>query len=214
MTAGADARGAPDLDAMSRRLGAEFASLVDMSAIAEVVKTSQDLLNVDSSPAGRANTDHIERFARERLLAMAKSDGKLVPAVPAVLFLCVRNAGRSQMALAWFRRLAGDRALAWSGGSEPGSALDPNAVAAMDEVGLDISGEFPKPWTPEIVRGADLVVTMGCGDACPVVPGQRYEDWALPDPAGQPIEEVRPIRDEIGRRVEDLVTRLGVRDAG
>ena len=128
--------------------------------------------------------------------------------VPSVLFLCVHNAGRSQMALGWFRHLAGERAVAWSGGSEPGDEVNPAAVAAMAEVGIDIAREFPKPWTEEIVQAADVVVTMGCGDECPYFPGKRYEDWVLDDPAGQPLEAVRPVRDEIRRRVERLVAEL------
>jgi len=123
---------------------------------------------------------------------------------PAVLFLCVHNAGRSQMALGWFKRLAGDHAVAWSGGSEPAAEVNPAAVAAMAEVGIDISQEFPKPWTDEMARAADVVVTMGCGDACPLFPGTRYEDWELADPFGKSVEDVRPVRDEIGRRVREL----------
>jgi len=129
---------------------------------------------------------------------------------PAVLFLCTHNAGRSQMALGFFNHLAGDRAVAWSGGSEPGAEVNPAAVAAMAEVGIDISGEFPKPWTDEIVRAADVVITMGCGDACPVYPGRRYEEWILPDPAGQPMEAVRPIRDDIEERVRRLLADLNI----
>ena len=130
--------------------------------------------------------------------------------VPAVLFLCVHNAGRSQMALGFFLHLAGDRAIAWSGGSEQGKRVNPSAVAVMREVGIDISGEFPKPWTDEIVRAADVVVTMGCGDACPVFPGKRYEDWTLADPAGRDVAAVRPIRDEIEQRVRRLLDELHV----
>ena len=130
--------------------------------------------------------------------------------LPTVLFLCVHNAGRSQMALGWFRHLAGEQAVAWSGGSEPADEVNPAAVAAMTEVGIDIGTEFPKPWTDEIVRAADVVVTMGCGDACPLFPGKRYEDWVLDDPAGMGIDAVRPIRDEIGRRVGELLTSLGL----
>jgi protein-tyrosine-phosphatase len=130
--------------------------------------------------------------------------------LPVVLFLCVHNAGRSQMALGWFQRLAGDRAVAWSGGSEPGLEVNPAAVEAMAEVGIDITEEFPKPWTDEIVQAADVVVTMGCGDACPIFPGKRYEDWPLDDPAGQDVVAVRPIRDEIERRVRVLLDSLGV----
>ena len=129
---------------------------------------------------------------------------------PAVLFLCVHNAGRSQMAAGWLRHLAGDRVTVWSGGSEPASEVNASAVAAMNEVGIDITAEFPKLWTDEIVRAADVVVTMGCGDACPVFPGKRYEDWELTDPAGQAVDAVRPIRDEIRARVEMLMTSLGV----
>ena len=129
---------------------------------------------------------------------------------PEVLFLCVHNAGRSQMALGWFTRLAGDRAIAWSGGSEPTSEINPAAITAMAEVGIDISNEFPKPWTEEIVRAADAVITMGCGDACPIFPGKRYEDWEIADPAGRDLETVRRVRDEIGQRVRALLESLAV----
>jgi len=127
---------------------------------------------------------------------------------PSVLFVCVHNAGRSQMALGWFEHLAGDRAVAWSGGSEPGTEVHAAAVEVMAEVGIDIRSEFPKPWTEEVVRAADVVITMGCGDACPIFPGRRYEDWTLPDPAGQGLDQVRAIRDEIRRRVGALVDGL------
>ena len=136
------------------------------------------------------------------------------PDPPAVLFLCVHNAGRSQMALGWFNHLAGGRAIAWSGGSEPAAQVNPAAVAAMAEVGIDIAREYPKPWTDELVRAADVVVTMGCGDACPYYPGTRYEDWKLDDPHEQGIEVVRPIRDEIERRVRALLTDLGIEPGG
>ena len=151
-----------------------------------------------------------ERFARQRLKALARVEGKVTDGMPVVLFLCVHNAGRSQMALGWFNHLAGERAVAWSGGSEPGNEVNPSAIAAMAEIGIDISQEFPKPWTDEIVRAADVVVTMGCGDAYPIFPGKRYEDWSLTDPFGKSVEEVRPTRDEIGRRVEELLASLGV----
>src|SRR5881227_58435 len=134
----------------------------------------------------------------------------LDPNAPVVLFLCVHNAGRSQMALGWFNDLAGGRAVGWSGGSEPAESVNAIAVAAMAEVGIDIAREFPKPWTDDIVRAADVVVTMGCGDACPFFPGKRYLNWILNDPAGQTLEDVRPIRDEIERRVRQLLTELDV----
>lgn len=151
-----------------------------------------------------------ERFARQRLEALAKVEGKSDDTRPTVLFLCVHNAGRSQMAMGWFHAIAGDRAVAWSGGSEPSSQVNPAAIAAMAEVGIDITNEFPKPWTDEIVRAADAVITMGCGDACPIFPGKRYEDWVLEDPQGLDVESVRPIRDEIKDRVEALLESLGI----
>jgi arsenate reductase (thioredoxin) len=127
-----------------------------------------------------------------------------------VLFVCTHNAGRSQMALGFFTHLAGDHAVAWSGGSDPAGRINPSAIAAMAERDIDISAEYPKPWTDEIVRAADVVVTMGCGDACPVFPGRRYEDWDIDDPAGKDVTDVRPIRDEIERRVRALLASLEV----
>jgi len=128
--------------------------------------------------------------------------------LPGVMFLCVHNAGRSQMALGWFNALAAGRATARSGGSEPANAVNPVAVEAMREVGIDIGNAQPKRWTDDTMTGVDVVITMGCGDACPVVAGARYEDWPLDDPAGLPIDAVRPIRDEIGQLVRDLLARL------
>ena len=151
-----------------------------------------------------------ERFARQRLRALAKVEGKSSDDKPIVLFLCTHNAGRSQMAMGFFTHLAGDAAVAWSGGSEPGNEVNPAAAQAMAEVGIDISGEYPKPWTDEIVQAADVVITMGCGDACPVFPGRRYEEWVLDDPAGQDVDGVRPIRDDIEERVRRLLTDLHV----
>jgi arsenate reductase len=151
-----------------------------------------------------------ERFARDRLRAVAKNEGKVSSDMPTVLFLCVHNAGRSQMAAGWMRHLAGDRVDVLSGGSDPASQVNPAAVEAMREVGIDIADEFPRPWTDEIVGAADVVVTMGCGDACPVIPGRRYVDWELDDPAGKPVDAVRPVRDEIEQRVRALLSDLDV----
>ena len=155
-----------------------------------------------------------ERFARQRLQALARVEGKATDGRPIVLFLCVHNAGRSQIAMGFFQHLAGEGAVAWSGGSEPGTQVNPSAIEAMRERGIDISTEFPKPWTEEVVRAADVVVTMGCGDACPVYPGKRYVDWELDDPAGKSVEDVRPVRDEIERRVRDLLASINVHVAG
>jgi arsenate reductase (thioredoxin) len=130
--------------------------------------------------------------------------------LPAVLFLCVHNAGRSQMGLGWLKHLGGDRVVGYSGGSAPAASINPVAVEAMREVGVDISQEFPKRWTDEVVRAVDVVVSMGCGDTCPYYPGKRYLDWTLTDPAGAGIETVRLVRDEIRVHVETLLTELGV----
>jgi protein-tyrosine-phosphatase len=130
---------------------------------------------------------------------------------PTVLFLCTHNAGRSQMAMGFFAHLAGGRAVVYSGGSEPADQVNPSAVTAMAEKGIDITGEQPKRWTHDMLEAADVVVTMGCGDTCPVLPGRRYEEWLLPDPAGQSVDAVRPIRDEIEQRVRKLLVEL---DAG
>ena len=151
-----------------------------------------------------------ERFARQRLQALAKVEGLANDGKPVVLFLCTHNAGRSQMALGFFQQHAGDAAVAWSGGSEPGTSINPSAVAAMAERGIDISDEYPKPWTDEVVRAADVVITMGCGDACPIFPGKRYEEWTVDDPAGLDVAAVRPIRDDVERRVQNLLVELNI----
>ncbi|MDQ3642523.1 MAG: arsenate reductase ArsC [Actinomycetota bacterium] len=197
------------LASAATRLATEFEGTFSGETIERFLTSSYDQF------AGRATVSTFlplmaERFARQRLRALARIEGKVSDGVPVVLFLCVHNAGRSQMALGWFNHLAGERAVAWSGGSAPGNEVNPAAVAAMAEIGIDISEEFPKPWTDEIVRAADVVVTMGCGDACPLFPGKRYEDWVLSDPFGKSVEEVRPTRDEIGRRVRELLAGLGV----
>jgi len=129
---------------------------------------------------------------------------------PSVLFMCVHNAGRSQMAAALMRRLGADRVEVFSGGSEPADGVNPAVVAVMTELGIDISSEVPRLWAEEAVRAADVVVTMGCGDVCPFYPGKRYLDWELDDPSGMTVDEVRPIRDELERRVRALMGELGV----
>ena len=210
----------PDLDSLSpdQRLALETAArnLQDTLAVTFSVETIELFLQTNYDQfADRAKFANFlplmaERFARQRLIALARVEGKHDDGLPIVLFLCVHNAGRSQMALGWFTHLAGDRAIAWSGGSEPATEVNPAAIEAMAEIGIGIAGEFPKPWTDEILRAADVVVTMGCGDACPIFPGKRYEDWELDDPEGKGIEGVRPIRDEIGDRVRGLLASLEV----
>jgi arsenate reductase (thioredoxin) len=133
---------------------------------------------------------------------------------PAVLFLCTHNAGRSQMAMGFFKHLAGDQARVYSGGSHPADQISPAAIAAMAEKGIDIAAEQPKQWTRDMLEAVDVVITMGCDDSCPILPGRRYEEWALPDPAGQPLDAIRPIRDEIEQRVQTLLDQLGVHANG
>jgi protein-tyrosine-phosphatase len=152
----------------------------------------------------------VHRYARERLRALALAEGRMEKEVPEVLFVCVHNAGRSQMAAGFAAKLGGDRVHVLSAGSTPSDQINPAAIEAMAEAGIDLSQEFPKLLSDEVVRAADAVVTMGCGDACPIYPGKRYLDWELEDPDGQPIEVVRRIRDEIRGRVETLLTELGV----
>jgi len=148
------------------------------------------------------------RFARERLRALGQAGGEIAKEVPEVLFVCVQNAGRSQMAAALLKHRAAGRVHVRTAGSAPAEEIHSETAQALAELGLDIREEFPKPLTDEVVRAADVVVTMGCGDACPIYPGKRYEDWELDDPAGQGPESVRTIRDEIDRRVQRLVGEL------
>jgi arsenate reductase len=200
------------LKTAATRLQDEFEGTFGVETIERFLDSSYDQF------AGRATLVNFlpllaERFARQRLQALAKVENGTSDGRPVVLFLCTHNAGRSQMALGFFNHHAGEAAIAWSGGSEPGDEVNRAAVEGMAERGIDISGEYPKPWTDEIVQAADVVVTMGCGDACPIFPGKRYEDWELDDPAGLDVEDVRPIRDEIERRVLDLLAQLDVRRA-
>jgi len=148
------------------------------------------------------------RFAGDRLRALATVEHRVSDHTPEVLFVCVQNAGRSQMASAILRSLAGDQVQVRTAGSEPAELVNPLVVSALDEVGVPLGGEYPKPLTDEVVRAADYVITMGCGDACPVYPGRRYLDWELPDPAGLPLADVRRIRDDITRRVKDLLAEI------
>jgi arsenate reductase (thioredoxin) len=129
---------------------------------------------------------------------------------PTVLFLCMHNAGRSQMAFGFFNHLAGDRAIAYSAGSEPADHINPSSIAVMAEKGIDITAQQPQRWSDEMIEMADVVVTMGCGDTCPFIPGRRYVDWSLADPAGQPVDAVRPIRDQIESHVRQLLAELHV----
>jgi arsenate reductase (thioredoxin) len=148
------------------------------------------------------------RFARERLRALGQADGLITKEVPEVLFVCVQNAGRSQMAAALLNKRAEGQVHIRSAGSDPAENINPAVVEALEELGIDVSEEFPKPMTDEVVRAADAVVTMGCGDACPIYPGKLYRDWEVDDPAGKSLDEVRRIRDDIDARVRALMHEL------
>jgi arsenate reductase len=184
----------------------EFAGIFSQETIARYIAESTELL-------GGATVNVfvpvlVHRFARERLRALGQAEGAIVKEQPEVLFVCVHNAGRSQMAAGLVKLRSDGRVHVRSAGSAPGEEINPAVVEAMAEVGVDLGEEFPKPLTDEVVRAADVVITMGCGDACPIYPGKRYEDWELDDPAEQGLATVRRIRDEIDERVQRLVGEL------
>jgi arsenate reductase (thioredoxin) len=190
----------------AQRLAEEFRGIYSEQTIERYIAESLDLLG------GARINDFVpvlaHRFARERLRALAQSEGALVKEQPEVLFVCVHNAGRSQMAAGLVKLRSEGRIGVRSAGSAPGEEINPAAFEAMREIGVDLSEEFPKPLTDEFVKAADVVITMGCGDACPIYPGKRYEDWELDDPAGQDLETVRRIREDIDARVQKLVSEI------
>jgi arsenate reductase (thioredoxin) len=194
------------LDQAARALAEEFAGIFSKETIARYMAESQDLLGEPKINVFVPVLAH--RFARQRLKALAQAEGIVTKQQPEVLFVCVQNAGRSQMAAGLVKLRSEGRIHVRSAGSTPAEEINPNAVAALEELGVDMSEEFPKPLTDEVVRAADVVITMGCGDACPIYPGKRYEDWELDDPAGQDLETVRRIRDDIDRRVQTLIGEL------
>jgi protein-tyrosine-phosphatase len=194
------------IDQAAVRLAEEFAGIFSKETIARYMAESQELLGDARINVFVPVLAH--RFARERLKALAQAEGKLTKEQPEVLFVCTHNAGRSQMAAGLVKLRSEGRIHVRSAGSTPANEINPAAVEAMEEIGVDISEEFPKPLTDEVVRAADVVITMGCGDACPIFPGKRYEDWELEDPAGKDLETVRRIRDELDERVQRLIDEL------
>jgi protein-tyrosine-phosphatase len=192
------------------RLRDEFAGVFSMETIERFMAESLESL------AGARLKNFlplfVHRFARERLRALGQVEGKIAKPVPEVLFVCVQNAGRSQMAAGLLDKLADGRVHVRSAGSDPADQVNPDVVAAMSEVGVDIGKEFPKPMTDEVVQAADAVITMGCGDACPIYPGKRYEDWEVADPAEADLEGVRRIRDDIELRVRRLLDEIAPAD--
>jgi protein-tyrosine-phosphatase len=193
------------------RLSEEFSGVFGRETVERFVFES--LAELDGAKVRNFIPLFTERFARDRLWSLAKVEGKISSEQPVLLFLCVQNAGRSQMAAGWAANLAGDRVRVMSGGSTPDDEVNPHVVTAMSEVGIDVSREFPKPWTDEVVQAADVVITMGCGDACPIYPGKRYEDWEVADPAGAELDAVRETRDDVRQRVETLLRSIGVEPA-
>ena len=187
-------------------LQGEFAGTFSRETIARYLAESVDLLGGSKVNVFVPALAH--RFARERLKALGQADGVITKEMPEVLFVCVHNAGRSQMAAGLVKLRSESRVHVRSAGSDPGDEINPAVIEAMEEIGVDMSEEFPKPLTDEVVRAADAVITMGCGDACPIYPGKRYEDWTLDDPAGRDLETVRRIRDEIDARVRKLIDEL------
>jgi arsenate reductase len=187
-------------------LADEFAGVFSKETIERYIAESVDLLG-----GARVNVYVpvlAHRFARERLKALGQAEGALTKEQPEVLFVCVQNAGRSQMAAGLVKLRSEERIHVRSAGSQPANEINAAVVQAMEELGVDMGEEFPKPLTDEVVRAADVVITMGCGDACPIYPGKRYEDWTLDDPAGQDLETVRRIREEIDTRVQALISEL------
>ena len=198
------------LEDAARRLAGRFRGVFSQETVAGVVADSYEQLGDRPTVGPNFMPIFIERFARERLEAVAQAEGLVAKALPEVLFVCEHNAGRSQMAAALTHELSSGQVAVRSAGSHPTERVEPAVVEAMNEIGVDVRMEFPKPLTDEVVRAADVLVTLGCGDACPVYPGKHYEDWDVADPADQPLEVVRPIRDDIERRVRDLLGRLSV----
>jgi protein-tyrosine-phosphatase len=188
------------------RLKGEFAGVFSQETIVRYMAESTDLLGEAKINVFVPVLAH--RFTRERLRALAQAEGTVGKDEPEVLFVCVHNAGRSQMAAGLVKLRSGGRVHVRSAGSTPANEINPAVVEAMTELGIDLSEEFPKPLTDEFVRAADVVITMGCGDACPIYPGKKYEDWELDDPAGQGLEAVRRIRDEIDQLVQRLIGEL------
>ena len=187
-------------------LADEFRGVFSQETIERYIAESLDLLG-----GARINVYVpvlAHRFARERLKALGQAEGAITKEQPEVLFVCVQNAGRSQMAAGLVKLRSDGRIHVRSAGSQPGDEINPAVVAVMDELGVDLAEEFPKPLTDEVVRAADVVITMGCGDACPIYPGKRYEDWTVDDPAGEDVETVRGIRDDIDDRVRRLIADL------
>jgi protein-tyrosine-phosphatase len=206
---GQEALLAPDavLHRAAERLAQQFAGVVGEETVERVVFESYAAL-ARTATVSTHLASVAEKFARDRLTALAQSRGLIAKGVPEILYVCVQNSGRSQMAAAITRHLGGDRIHVRSAGSQPAAGLLPSVVTVLEEAGIAVGDEYPKPLTDDVVRAADAVVTMGCGDACPLYPGKRYLDWQLDDPGDLDLDGVRAVRDEIRAHVEQLLSEL------
>jgi protein-tyrosine-phosphatase len=215
------------LEDATRKLAGRFRGVFSEETVARLVGDSYELIGERPTVGPNFMPIFIERFARERLQAVAQVEGLVAKVLPEVLFVCEHNSGRSQMAAALAHELSHGRVAVRSAGSHPTEKINPTVVQAMGELGIDVRMElamgelgidvrmeFPKPLTDEVVEAADVVVTLGCGDACPVYPGKHYEDWAVADPVGQPLEGVRRIRYDVHHHVTDLLDGLGINVVG
>lgn len=202
----------PAVQRAADRLTSRYRAHFSRETVERYLAESYELLNLHAKP-----TKHLpslaSQFAGDRLDALATANGFDTTGTPEILFVCVRNSGRSQIAAGILRQLAGDRVKVRTAGSQPASSIDESIIDTLDEIGVPLVSEFPKPLTDEVVQAADIVITMGCGDACPIYPGRRYLDWAIDDPFGKAPHEVRVIRDEIQTRVEELLCGLGIEPA-
>ena len=206
---GQDALLSPDsiLHRVAERLAHQFRGMIGEETAERVVFESYAAL-ARTATVSTHLASVAEKFARDRLTALAQSRGLIAKGVPEILYVCVQNSGRSQMAAAITRHLGGDRIHVRSAGSQPAAGLLPSVVTVLEEAGIAVGDEYPKPLTDDVVRAADAVVTMGCGDACPLYPGKRYLDWQLDDPSDLDLDDVRRVRDDIRERVEHLLSEL------
>jgi arsenate reductase (thioredoxin) len=202
----------PVLRRITERLAYRFSSTFSKETVERYVADSYRLLS-ERAKVSKHLSSLTTRFVEDRLNALAAASGRDLRGTPEVLFVCVQNAGRSQMAAALLRQMVGDRVHIRTAGSRPSGQIDSMVVEVLDEIGVPVVAEFPKPLTDEVVQAADFVITMGCGDACPIYPGRRYMDWPVADPIGQPLDDVRHIRDDIAARLKTLCQEMDITPA-
>jgi arsenate reductase len=206
---GGDLEFPPILRRITERLAYRFSSMFSKETVERYVADSYRLL-AERARVSQHLPSLTTQFVEDRLSALAVASGRDLRGTPEVLFVCVQNAGRSQMAAALLRQMAGDEVHVRTAGSRPSGHIDPTVVEVLDEIGVPVVAEFPKPLTDEVVRAADYVITMGCGDACPIYPGRRYMDWPVADPIGHPLDDVRRIRDDIAARLKALCHEMDI----